>query len=195
MTDSGSIQAEKDNLLEQLRVIEEEENDQFVGQTFNGRKVVALVGGQWRVRCDKGHEKVLTKRKLRRFGCKECQLERMRRGETLVAPLFQQRDLPDLTGLTIGLRTVIARGSRQRTHWLTRCACGVEAEVRGSSLNKGKCTRCVDCARRDITYSAAQLTAAAALSHRKRCMTKDSFGEKKREIQRMIWSTIPSGPA
>jgi len=198
-TITQDLQAKKDSLHEQLRGLNKQEDEQLVGQTYNGRRVIAGVGSRWLVCCSKGHEKVLSKGKLKRFGCKACQLELMRKDEGNTWGAARLFRTIDMMGRTIGSRTVIAQAprckGRRETYWLTRCTCGYEAEVPGGKLREGKSIRCITCANRLTAHHGATAIRVGALARKGRCTAPDSFGEKKREIQRMFWSVVPIGPA
>ena len=102
-----------------------------------------------------------------------------------------------MMGRTIGSRTVLAQAPRRKgrheTYWLTRCVCGFEAEVSGVQMRKGIATKCQKCANHSNPHHVAVRAGVAASEAR--CTSQDSFGEKKREIQRMFWSVVPTGPA
>jgi hypothetical protein len=55
--------------------------------------------------------------------------------------------LIDLTGRTFGNWIVLRKGkTKNHAHWICKCSCGDEYEVRSDHLRTGKSTQCTNCA-------------------------------------------------
>lgn len=87
----------------------------------------------WVVKCSCGKESSLSSTELRTGRSRSCKC----------------LGFADLTGKIFGTRTVIRRAANNKFRarmWLCRCACGVEGEVRASSLLSGTGDLCSKCA-------------------------------------------------
>lgn len=76
---------------------------------------------------------------------------------------MQRQHALELTGQTFGRLTVLKRsaqlGRRGEVYWLCRCSCGVEREVRASSLRSGRAKSCGCYHRERVTLHGMTTTA------------------------------------
>jgi hypothetical protein len=85
----------------------------------------------WLCKCDCGNEVEVRGQSLRNGKSKQCK---------------HCINIKDLTGERFGKLTVICKGSKkfknQGIYWLCKCDCGIEKEIRGSSLIRGDYKSC-----------------------------------------------------
>lgn len=113
----------------------------LTGQRFGRLIAIKYIGNKkWLCKCDCGNEK-------------ECYSHNLKKGYTISCGCYRKEIrsamTEDLTGQKFGKLTVIKRVENRgkEIHWLCKCDCGNETEVRGTNLKDGHTTSC-GCVRR-----------------------------------------------
>jgi hypothetical protein len=142
-----------------------------VGKTYGDWTVVSKIGKtsrgtSWLCRCSCGFElSVLEKRLVKLTRCQKCANKVRRRGSP-------RSFWVDLTGQTIGKRTVIAYvGKVKRAHiWRVRCECGRERDLTHAAIR-----------RTHMCFMCANKERALPLEERRRRMLARGVAKKKEQ--------------